>query len=106
MVERYNRTERARQFMPFAALKGYEALLREQESVEIPKRMPSEEKSLWLSRRLQLAHRGKRVEAVYYSRGIYNKIIAEVKEVDYIFKTITIGNCKILFSDIFDFRLL
>ena len=105
-MERYSRTERARQFMPFTALKGYEALLREQESVEVPQRMPSEEKALWLSRRLQLAHKGKRVEAVYYRKGIYNKISDEVKEVDYIFKTITIGNCKILFSDIFDFRLL
>ncbi|MBQ7292380.1 MAG: hypothetical protein IJW79_01430 [Clostridia bacterium] len=105
-MERYSRTERARQFMPFAALKGYETLLHEQERLETPRRLPSEEKSIQLSVRLSQVKKGENVETLYYENNAYQRINGVVRDIDYTYKTITIDNCKILFSDIFDFKIL
>ena len=43
MVSKMNREERAKQFMPFAALKGYPEALRKKEKVVVPKKELSEE---------------------------------------------------------------
>ena len=52
MPERRPRADRAQQFMPFAALKGYYDLIRERERVAEPKRELTDEQALELSRKL------------------------------------------------------
>ena len=47
-----SREERAKQFMPFAALKGYEEALREKEKVMVPKVELSEEREAELNQQL------------------------------------------------------
>ena len=46
MPERRPRADRAQQFMPFAALKGYYDLIRERERVAEPKRELTDEQAL------------------------------------------------------------
>ena len=47
-----SREERAKQFMPFAALKGYEEALKEKEKIVVPRRELSEETKEQLDRRI------------------------------------------------------
>ena len=105
-MERYSRTERARQFMPFAALKGYEELLRAQERIDIPKRQPSEEKAASLSKRLTQLDGGEDVDVVHYRGNAYLRTQGKVKSIDFIFHNLTIGNEIIVFEDIFDLRII
>ena len=57
MPERRPRADRAQQFMPFAALKGYYDLIRERERVVEPKRELTDEQALELSRKLDVYKR-------------------------------------------------
>ena len=52
MPERRPRADRAQQFMPFAALKGYYDLIRERERTVEPRRELTDEQALELSQRL------------------------------------------------------
>ena len=105
-MERYSKTERARQFMPFAALKGYDALLREQERIETPKRLPSEEKAACLSKRLNQLRVGSDVEIVHYQVNTYLHTRGNVRNVDFVFRKVTVGKEVIQFADIFDLRFI
>lgn len=104
-MERYSETERARQFMPFAALKGYDALLREQEEIEIPRRLPSEEKAASLSKRLNQLCVGSDVEIVHYGTNAYLHTQGRIKSIDFVFRKLAIGKETVNFEDIFDLRI-
>ena len=106
MVERYNKTERARQFMPFAALKGYDLLLREQEKVDVPRRLPSEEKAARISKRLIQLRSGSNVEIVHYRTNTYLYTQGIVRNIDFVFRKLTVGKETIVFDDIFDLKLI
>lgn len=105
-MERYSKTERARQFMPFAALKGYDALLREQERIETPKRLPFEEKAACLSRRLNQLRVGSDVEVVHYGTNAYLRTRGMIKSIDFVFRKLAVGKETIRFEDIFDLRIV
>ena len=61
-----SREERAKQFMPFAALKGYPDALRKKEKVIVPKMELSEEYEEELDRRLRQVRKNDIVTAVYF----------------------------------------
>ena len=104
-MERYSKTERARQFRPFAALKGYDALLREQERIEIPRRLPSEEKAARLSKCLNQLCVGSNVEIVHYGTNAYLHTQGRIKSIDFVFRKLAIGKETVKFEDIFDLRI-
>ncbi len=62
---------RAKQFMPFAALKGYYDLISERQRVIVPKRELCEDDAQELSDKLNLLRKGCMVRAVYYNNGAY-----------------------------------
>ena len=64
-----SREERAKQFMPFAALKGYPDALRKKEKIIVPKMELSEEYEEELDRRLRQVRKNDIVTAVYFHRG-------------------------------------
>ena len=61
-----SRQERAKQFMPFAALKGYEDALRKKEKVTVPKAQLCPERQEELDRILRQIRRNDMVTAVYF----------------------------------------
>ena len=65
------RADRASQFMPFAALKGFEEALREQERIEVEKVILTEEALDYLDYQLSLINVGVMVTIIYYDFGIY-----------------------------------
>ena len=66
-----DRADRAKQFMPFDALKGFQEALREKERIRVPKRSLSEEERAELDRELARIGKMDMVEAEYFQDGEY-----------------------------------
>ncbi|MFQ6826419.1 MAG: YolD-like family protein [Faecalimonas sp.] len=68
---RMNREDRAKQFMPFAALKGYPEALRKKEKIVVPKIELPEEYQEELDRKLRQIKKNDVVTAVFFFKGEY-----------------------------------
>ena len=82
MPERRPRADRAQQFMPFAALKGYYDLIRERERVAEPKRELTDEQALELSRKLSQLKRREMACIVHYDGEAYVTARGLVSDID------------------------
>lgn len=100
MPERRPRVERAQQFMPFAALKGYYDLIRDRERVVEPKRELTDEKALELSQRFAQIKRREMASVVYYDGEAYVTVRGLVSDIDLAGRTITIVRTRIPFDAI------
>ena len=68
------REDRAKQFMPFAALKGFQEMLKEKERIVVPRMELSEEQKEELDRKLQMLKQNDIVTVVYFHDGEYVKV--------------------------------
>ncbi len=102
MVYRMSREDRAKQFMPFAALKGYPEALRKKEKIIVPRMEFSEEYKEELDRKLRKVRKNDIVTVVYYCQGEYLKLTGMVARIDETAKVLKIVNTKILFEDLCD----
>lgn len=93
--------ERARQFMPFAALRGFYNVIEERERIKSPRRELGEDDAHKLSCLLGTLQRGMMVKVIHYNNGFYETTEGLVAEVDFIFRHLVIVKTKILFDDIF-----
>lgn len=92
--------DRARQFKPFAALKGYYALIQERERVPEPRRELAEEDQRELSEQLSCLARGQVVAVTYYDNDAYETRTGAVTQVDEVFRTLWIVRTPIPFDAI------
>ena len=101
------RIERAKQFMPFDALKGlHNALkIKEYENERVMKGGISEEKAKELSKILLDINADSVVQVKYYNDGHYVDIEG-IPIVDYGAKFMVINKVKISFDDIFDITII
>ena len=97
-----DKTDRARQFMPFASLKGYYDMVREKEKIISEKRELSEYKAEILSNKLLRIKKGSLVKVVYYHMDGYVKAEGMVSNIDFDFRILTLIKTKIPFDDIYD----
>lgn len=97
-----SRQDRARQFMPFASLKGYFDKIREQERVKEPKRELSDSEAECLSYKLNQLKKGQMIKVTYYNKEAYENIEGLISYVDFTFRTLTIVKTEISFDDILD----
>lgn len=97
-----SRKERAKQFLPFAALKGYPAALRRKEKIVVPKVEFSEDYQERLDRRLRQIRVQDVVTAVYFREGEYLKVTGMVSRIDRTARVLKIVNTKIPFDDLYD----
>lgn len=95
-----DRENRAKQFMPFSALKGYEEALYREEQVIVPQKELSDEYMEELSRILQQLQPGEWICAEYYWNGFYKKISGTVSKIDLIYRYLWIGDKKIGFDSL------
>ena len=97
-----SKSDRARQFMPFAALKGYEELVRQQEKIVARKRELSEYRAEQLSKKLSSVKKGDMIKIIYYANDGYIKTEGMVSSVDFVLRTLTVIKTKISFDDVYD----
>ncbi len=96
-----DRAERAKQFMPFAALKGYEEALREKEKIVVPKIELSEEAKEELDRMMQRVSKNDIITVVYFCEDEYLQITGMVSRLDRDAGILKVVNTKIKFEDIY-----
>lgn len=101
MVNKMNREDRAKQFMPFAALKGYPDALRKKEKIVVPKAELSEEYQEELDRELRQVRKNDIITVIYFYKGEYLKLTGMVSRIDATARILKIVNTKISFEDIF-----
>ena len=97
--------DRAKQFMPFSALKGLDEALKEKEKIIVPKVELSEDSMIELDRKMHAIKRGKIATIVYYDNENYLKITGMVAQIDENKRIMQIVNTKINFDDIYDIIL-
>ncbi|MGF0032279.1 YolD-like family protein [Bariatricus sp. SGI.154] len=97
-----SREDRAKQFMPFAALKGYPDALRKKEKIVVPKVEFSEEYQEELDRKLRQVKKNDIVTVVYYCKDEYLKLTGMVSRIDDTARILKIVNTKISFEDLYD----
>ncbi len=92
--------DRAKQFMPFAALKGLPEALAEKEKRILPKKELSEEYREELDRTLSQIRKKDMVSVVYFHENNYVKITGMVSGIEREAGYLIIVNTKIPFSNI------
>lgn len=97
--------DRAKQFMPFAALKGLPDALAAKEKVTVPKIELSEEMAEELDRKMHELVKGGIASVVYFHRDEYIKITGMVARIDETSRLLQIVNTKIPFDDILEITL-
>lgn len=98
------REERAKQFMPFDALKGFREALLEKERIVVPKRELSEEQKEELDKKFRQIHKKDMITAEYFQKGEYVKVTGMVSGIDETSRLLRVVNTKIPFDDISDLQ--
>lgn len=101
-----SRKERAKQFMPFATLKGYDLILKEKELVAEPKREITEEQAIILSNAILSLKKGDVVCAVYYEGFGYVEKVGAITEIDVVNRKIRIIKTYISFDDLWEISII
>ena len=96
------REERAKQFMPFAALKGHMEALRRREKIVVEKRELSEEYKEQLDRKLRKVRKNDIITVVYFCRGEYLQMTGMVAKIDVTARILKVVNTKIPFEDLYE----
>ncbi|MFD0703504.1 YolD-like family protein [Slackia equolifaciens] len=94
--------DRARQFMPFAALKGYHELAHSQEATRIPRPELPEERLAELSEALQSLNPGDDVRVSFYEGGQRITLRGPLSKVDEVAHSVSIGVKRIPLASILD----
>ncbi len=95
-------SDRAKQFMPFAALKGLPEALAAKEHINVPKKDLSPEMADELDRKMHLLSKGQIATVIYFHKGEYLKITGMVARIDTTCRLLQIVNTKIPFDDLLD----
>lgn len=93
--------DRAKQFMPFAALKGLPEALAAKERIIVDKIELSPEMAEELDRQMHLLQKGQIATVVYFYKDEYIKITGMVARIDTTCRFLQIVNTKINFDDIY-----
>lgn len=93
--------DRASQFMPFAALKGYDALIDGIDNFVQPRQKPTPEELAVMDETLSRLSRGAQVSLLVYEQGVgYRQISGRLDEVSDVFGWIKVDGQQIMLADI------
>lgn len=96
---------RAKQFMPFAAVRGYEEALRAKEKIVVEKIELTEERKAELDFALHQIQKNEMITVVYFLKDEYIQVEGMVSRLDTDARILKIVNTKIPFDDIYDIRI-
>lgn len=98
--------DRAMQFAPFAALKGYYETVRKQERITQPKKEIGDEAAELISNTLNNLRIGITVKVRYYDIDSYTTIEGIVTEINYPYRRIKVIKNSIPFDDIYSIKMI
>lgn len=93
---------RAKQFMPFAALKGLPEALAERERIVVPKIELTEDRAAELNQKMQRVEPGQILTVVYFQGEEYLRVTGRVMQVDIRRGVLQVVDARIRFADIVD----
>ncbi|MBE7093017.1 MAG: YolD-like family protein [Clostridiales bacterium] len=94
--------QRAKQFIPFQSLKGFEDALKQKEIEIFIKKEPTEEKENYINNQLNTIKKGEKITVTYFCSGEYVSCSGILRKVDYCLKTITVDQTTIKIDDLWD----
>lgn len=103
-IGKMERADRAKQFMPFDALKGFREALAQKERVIVPRRELSEEQKEELDRKFRQIKKRDIITVEFFQAGEYVQITGMVSRIDESSRVLKIVNTNIIFDDISDLR--
>lgn len=92
--------DRAKQFLPFDALKGFKEALKEKEIVLVDQKELLEDEIELLNQKIIQLKTGMMIQVVYFNKQEYIKVIGLVSKVNFIEKYVIVITTKIYFKDI------
>lgn len=98
--------DRAKQFIPFSALKGLQEALRAKEQIPIPRAELSEEHLMELNDIVHRIHEGDLLQIICYHDGCYEKITGRAEKISLPGRYVRIVTRTISFHDIYDIRFI
>lgn len=102
--EKMDHENRAKQFMPFDALKGFREVLAEKERIIVPKRELSEEQKEELDRKLRRIQKMDVITVEFFRNDEYVQMTGMVSRIEETARILVIVNTRIAFDDISDLR--
>lgn len=97
-------SDRARQFLPFDALKGFKEAIKERQKIKVDKIELSEEMAVELSYKLNQIKKGMIIKIIHYDNDEYIETFGIVSEFDNVFNYLKIVKTKILFENILNIQ--
>lgn len=94
--------ERAKQFMPFAALKGYPEALWRKEKIVVSRMELSDEYKEMLDWKLRQVQKNDMITVTYFCKNEYLKQTGMVSRIDETARILQVVNSKIPFEDIYE----
>ena len=95
---------RAKQFMPFDALKGFYDLIDEENIIVNSKKDLSEDMNIQLNSKLKDISKNDEVIIKHYHNIDYVETVGKINKIDYLYKKIYIMNSVIDFEDILNIK--
>jgi len=96
---------RAKQFLPYAALVGFEETVAKKRKAPAKRRELSEDEAERLSKKISGLKKGDAVRLTYYQDGEYRQVLGTVTQVDFTFMHLVVNKTKILFSDLYNLEI-
>lgn len=95
-------SNRAKQFAPFDALKGFQEALRKKEKMPVPKKELAEEKAEEINQKLKQVTIGKLLTVVYYKDCEYIQLTGTIIKIEKNKRYLQMAETIIPFDDISD----
>ncbi|WP_240632583.1 hypothetical protein [Veillonella sp. VA142] len=92
--------QRAKQFMPFAALKGFQELLEETAQYKESRKELSEEQLEVLDKQCKGLVIGNLVSVVYHNGRVYDTVQGRLEQMDRVYRTMTVEGVIVPMSHI------
>lgn len=85
-------SERAKQFLPFAAVKGLNEALEKKEMVAVSRVEMTEELAVELNEKINRVQKGATITITYYSNNVFINLTGRVVQIDTAFRTIQLDD--------------
>lgn len=102
MRQHMSRAERAKQFLPFAALKGYEEAIEERTKIKAERVLLGEDAQTELDGKLRALQVGENISATYYRDGAYVKAAGRLSGINGKERLLIIGEERVPIDELRD----